>query len=88
MTAVAKTCLRCGSSKMISGASLRDHYGDLGMRSSPAQVAVDANPDAIVFKGRAYGDLILEICGACGHVEMTAENFAELYAQFRKSKEA
>lgn len=79
-------CSRCGSDKIITGGSLLDYYGDMGIRSSPAKVAVDGNPDAIVFKNRSYADLMLDICGACGHVDMSVEDFKELYEKFRESQ--
>ena len=81
-----RSCTRCGSDRIIPGATLRDHYGDMGTWSSSATLAVDAKPDALVFKDRSYADLIMDICGACGHVDARVENFKELYEKFSQSR--
>jgi hypothetical protein len=86
--ATPRLCTRCGSDRIITGATLRDYYGDTGTWSSPARLAVDAKPDALVFKDRSYGDLIMDICGACGHVDVRIENFKELYEKVSQSEGA
>lgn len=79
-------CSRCGSDKVIPGASLRDYYGDTGTWSNAARVGVDGKPDAVVFKDRAYGDVRLNICGACGHADISVDNHEELYEKFVRSQ--
>ena len=82
-----RPCPRCGSDKIIPGVSLRDHYGDMGIRSDAVHAEVDGKPNALVFKDRATGDVQLAICGACGHVEVSVDNFEALYEKYRKSQE-
>jgi hypothetical protein len=81
-------CARCGSDKIIPTVSLRDYYGDTGTWSNTARVGVDGKPDAVVFKDRAYGDVTLDICGACGHADVSVANHEELYEKFRRSQDA
>jgi hypothetical protein len=76
-------CLRCGSSKMIPNTTILDQ----GQASDgKLQVLVDACPDALIFKDRRYDQLIADICGDCGHVELKVEHPSELYEHYLRSK--
>jgi hypothetical protein len=77
-----RRCSRCDSSKIIPNVRILDRteYGDSQLR-----LAIDANPDALIFKDRAYGHLTADICGDCGHVELKVDNPAELYEHYRPS---
>jgi hypothetical protein len=78
-----RACSRCGSDQIVSNARVldrREHYtGDLS-------VVVYGDPGALVFKDSLYGTLTADICGQCGHVELTVDNPAELFEHFRKSR--
>jgi hypothetical protein len=78
-------CRRCGSSKIIPNTPVLDQgqYSD-----GKLQVAVDGDPQAIIFKDRRYGRLLADICGSCGHVEFRVEHARELYEHFLRSKDA
>ncbi|MFO0796566.1 MAG: hypothetical protein U0804_03760 [Gemmataceae bacterium] len=69
-------CPKCGCTVVIQGARVLDR-GD-GNVSHDLAVAVDANPEAWVFKGRVRGDLWACVCGACGFTELYATNLNEL----------
>jgi ribosomal protein S27AE len=81
-------CLRCGSEKMMPNVPLQDHYGDTGTFSHPAQVEVDGNPQAWIFRETTAGTLQLNICGECGYAELQVGNFQELYERFLRQKQA
>jgi hypothetical protein len=75
-------CLRCGSEKMIPNIPLQDHYGDTGAFAQPAQVEVDGNRQAWIFRETTAGQLALNICGECGYAELHVGNHRQLYASF------
>lgn len=79
-----RLCPKCDSSKIIPNVRIldRSEYGDGQLR-----LAVDANPDALIFKDRLHGQLVADICGDCGYVELKVENPAELYEHYRQSKD-
>lgn len=66
-------CPRCGSSKIVANAKVLDHLG------GRLEVAVDADPEALVFKDRLLMHVVADICADCGHVELTVEHPAALY---------
>lgn len=79
------TCPRCGSSKIIPDVPLLDHYGDMGMQASTAEVKVSGNPQAWVFKDTAAGMLSADICGECGHAQLRVSNHRALYEKYLKA---
>jgi ribosomal protein L40E len=80
---MAEQCSRCGSSRLIPNIPLPDRTH----RSSEttATVRVHANPQAWVRKDTALGDLLLTICGDCGHADLKANNHRELYTKYLQS---
>jgi hypothetical protein len=82
---MAEKCARCGSAHLIPDVPLRDHFGDLGMRSAQAEVEVQGRPDAWLFKAGMTGRLSVCICGECGHAELSVSNHRELYEKYRQS---
>lgn len=78
------SCPRCGSSKIIPGTRIVDQ----GQHSDGRlQVLVEGDPDALIFKDRLYDRLTADICGDCGHVELTVERPNELYEHYLRSQE-
>jgi predicted nucleic-acid-binding Zn-ribbon protein len=69
-------CPKCGCTVVIQGVRVLDHGH--GNRTHDLSVAVDAKPDAWVFKGRVTGELWACVCGACGFTELYATNLNEL----------
>jgi ribosomal protein S27AE len=82
---MSKQCLRCGSSKIMSGVPLVDRYGEYGTLGGNAQMYVHGKPEAWVFKDTAAGSVIADICGDCGYAELTVTDFRELYEKYLKS---
>jgi rRNA maturation protein Nop10 len=79
------TCPRCGSGKIVPAVPLLDHYGDLGVKTRTAEVQVQGEPGAWIFKDAVTGTLTIDVCGECGHAELRVGNFRELYEKHRKS---
>jgi uncharacterized OB-fold protein len=80
-----RTCLRCGSDRIIPNVPLADTYGDVGEMSDPLKVEVHGNPQAWLFKDTASGKLVAFICGACGHTELKTQGFIKLYRKYQES---
>ena len=58
------SCVCCGSKKIIHGVPLLDHYGGgAGTLSRQAEVVIDGETQAWVFKDTISGKLALHICG-------------------------
>jgi hypothetical protein len=78
-----RQCSKCGSTKIIPNAWIpsvgRGSDGRL-------RVAVDAKPDALIFKERQYAVLLADICGDCGHVELRVQDYRSLYNHYLQSK--
>lgn len=79
-------CAKCGSEKMIPRINIEDQgiNTDGTLRAS---VGYD-NPAARFLKFDIYARFQANICGECGHTELTALDRAGLYAAYVKSKEA
>jgi hypothetical protein len=77
-------CPKCGSSKIIPRTRILDQgeYSDGSLK-----VVIDGDPNALIFKDRLYGRLAADVCGDCGHVELTVENPSELYEHYLRSKD-
>ena len=76
-------CRACGSPEVIPDVRVMDQgkYSD-----GDLQVIVCGDPDALIFKDRAYGVLRARVCGACGFTDLWVANSRELYAKYLKSK--
>jgi hypothetical protein len=76
------TCKSCGSEKMIAGAHVLDQ-GQHSDRTLKAHVGYN-DPGAIFLREAVYARLKANICGACGHAQIYAENPGELYEAYLK----
>jgi hypothetical protein len=74
-------CVKCQSEKLIPQARIIDKMGH-GIRLG---VKVYENPEALLFKGTHFGELLARICGDCGHVEIYVENPQDLYSTYSDS---
>ena len=77
-------CSKCASEKIIPLVGVIDQ-GQASDRKLKALVGY-TNPEAWVFKGAVFARLRANICGACGHTELVAEDPATLYEAYLKSK--
>jgi predicted RNA-binding Zn-ribbon protein involved in translation (DUF1610 family) len=77
-------CPRCGSTKIVPDARIRD-YGEPS--DGMLHAMVDADPKALIFKDRLYFQLLADICGECGHVELRAEDHRKLYSHYLQSRD-
>ena len=77
-----RSCPRCGSSKIIPDAKIIDQSHCPEGRLC---IAVDGDPNAMIFKDRRYDPLNVDICGNCGHVELTTANPNDLYEHYLES---
>jgi hypothetical protein len=75
-------CSKCQATQMMAGVTVLDRG-----QGSPGNlnVVVYGDPDALLFKNTLYGELVADICGACGHVELRVLNPGELYQRTRRS---
>ncbi len=80
----APRCPRCGSLKIIPGATIQDQ-GEYS--SGKLRIVVYGDPGAMIFKDRLYGTLTAYVCGDCGHVELYVDNPDELYDHYRGSSD-
>jgi len=81
---VARRCAACGSDKLLTGVTVLDQ----GESSSGVlKLVIYGQPEAILFKKPLYGELIADVCGACGHVQLRVRNPTELFAHHQRSRE-
>lgn len=77
-------CVKCGSSKMIPDVRIFDQ----GQGSDGSlQVLIAEEPQALIFRKNKYTALRAQICGECGHTELTVEDPGMLYQAYLKSIE-
>ena len=77
-------CSKCGSDKIIPLATIIDQ--GKGSDGELKAFVGYAKPEAWVFKGAVYARLRANICGQCGYTELIAENAAELYDTYLKTR--
>ena len=78
------TCPKCGSSRMMH--DLRLHYSGQGSETT-LSVVFYGSPEAIIFKDAHYGEMVSDVCGVCGHVELRVTNAQDLYDHYRDSQQ-
>jgi hypothetical protein len=80
----AGPCRRCGSAKVIPNAII----GDQGQYSDgKLKAQVIGNPGAWIFKNIERAELLADICGECGHVELKVSDPGLLYEHYLQSVE-
>jgi formate dehydrogenase assembly factor FdhD len=79
-----KNCLECGSEKIISNVKVLDRASQHS--SLDFRVAVDANPEAYIFKERNYSKVTANVCGACGFIHFFAEDYKMLWNSYKNQK--
>jgi hypothetical protein len=80
-----KNCGSCGSTKMSPDIPMPDRAGAYGDVDGQAYVKLQGRPEGWIRKDTAFSDLFMTICGECGHVEIRASNYRELYGKYLSS---
>jgi len=76
-------CIACGSSKIIPGLTVVDQ----GQHSDgKLYTVVYGDPDALIFKDKLHGEMVVDVCGSCGHAQLRVVNPGELYRHWRDSQ--
>ncbi|WP_350289429.1 hypothetical protein [uncultured Croceitalea sp.] len=59
---------------------------DKGDAGAKHELAIESfsNPDALLFKGTKRHPLKATVCGACGNVNFSVENYKELWVNYQK----
>ena len=72
-------CAKCSSTTIAQRVMVadRDHGGELDLK-----LRMDARPSAMVLKRPARSVLHAYVCGACGYVELYADDPRALYDAF------
>lgn len=78
------TCSRCGSAKVMTGL----HVVDQGVASDGGLKVFVANrqPDSFFQPKSVFARLRASVCGACGHVDLTALDPTGLFAAFEERR--
>lgn len=79
----ARACPECGTNEVMLDVRVQDLNESW---STEAQLTVDRNPDAIIFKERARAELRACVCAKCGHVELHVDNPTDLWDAYRASR--
>ncbi len=77
-------CPKCGSDRIMSDVKIVDH-GHLDTRHN-LSIEFHRNPNAWVLKGTQKGVLLADVCGQCGHIELSVGNPAELWELYERNK--
>lgn len=77
-----KTCRRCGSDKIIPHVTLLDRSHHNFERQ--LRVGFATQPEALLLQGWVRGAVWADICGACGYLDLSIDNAAELYAAYQQ----
>jgi hypothetical protein len=83
------TCPDCGSQRIIPDApiSVSGSCGS-GPIGGYANIEVQGDPQAWLFKDTVMGRLTLWICCDCGRVEVNVNNLDMLYEKYQKARQA
>ena len=76
------SCSACGSNKLMNNLSIVDN-GDFQEKHKLA-IESHSKPNALLFKGTKKHTLKATVCGACGKVDLTVENYKELWQNHQK----
>lgn len=76
------TCPQCKSNKIVPKARMLDQGQHSG---GQLLIAVDENPEALLFKNRVAQPVTARLCGDCGAIQLVAENPGELYQNYLAS---
>jgi hypothetical protein len=79
-----KNCLECGSEKIVPDVMVLDRaekYSSLDFR-----VAIDAKPDAFIFKERNYSNVKANVCADCGFIAFYATDPKLLWQIYQRKK--
>lgn len=75
-----KRCADCGSEKIIKEAKT------VITDNSRIEIAIDEQPDALIFKQRTTDNVRAEICADCGYIAFYAANPKILWSAYQRRK--
>lgn len=78
-----RSCLVCGSDKIIPNLDLQDTGGH---PSTTHGISVASRPDAFLFRGKVSGRLTASVCGDCGYVAFFVDRSRELYEAYAQAQ--
>jgi hypothetical protein len=78
-------CPICGSKKNIPNVPIRCKNSD---GNGNLSACVDAAPGAFIIEERLDTELLADICGECGHVELKVQNPQDLYSHYLQTKKS
>ena len=61
--------------------NLGENMGNYGFK-----VAVDADPDALLFKGTVYSEVRADVCADCGFIRFYAANAQNLWRTYQNGR--
>ena len=75
------TCPKCSSEKIIQGARLKD-FGHGNIKRNLILEVVKS--EAFLFTDSESRELLADVCGNCGNVELKVENFEQLWKSYEQ----
>ncbi|HEY0736931.1 MAG TPA: hypothetical protein VGD69_18580 [Herpetosiphonaceae bacterium] len=76
------TCPQCGSNKIVPNAKMMDQGQASG---GQLLIAVMKNPKALFLTHPVMRNVHAQVCGACGHIQLRAEEPGALYEAYQES---
>ena len=76
-----KSCPECNSQKIIEDAKAIDR-GDYNA-TQDMQIAIDEEPNALIFKQRIFSSVKADVCADCGLVQFYAKEPKMLWAAYQ-----
>lgn len=75
------SCKKCGSNKLMK--DLRIH--EQGHSGIPRNLSIDiSKTDRAFFNKYEKGEILAQVCGNCGNMELSVSNFRELWEAYNK----
>ena len=79
-----KNCPECNSEKIIKNVRVLDNTENYV--NADLRIAVDENPDALIFKQRSYSIVKAKACGDCGFIQFYAEDPKMLWTAYQNQQ--
>lgn len=78
-------CPRCNSDKIARGVRFMD-YKDVNS-AGDAMLEIRENPGALLFYNSMRFEMVADVCGECGNVELRVKNPRELWESYGRQQE-
>ena len=77
-------CVKCGPTKVMKNIAIKE----FGHSNIPHHLSVKVKKtDRILFNSYAKGKILANICGNCGHMELSVLNPKELWEAYSQKKQ-